>query len=228
MFLGIRQKKTVPSLSFCSLIVAKGVGGRAGVQSGGRGVQFSKAVERPVYTSKKKWSGSDKNWKGSDKFLLVNDTWPMPVLPVPFKKGSIRAFFGTEGVKIGSVPTYFFFFQRVDARPLFGTDPRRFFPEPVVLLRQPFTANLMRFASSCALHLCGKVADKNKKAAPRKAAAKAVEPWKDCEVATLLDTFFQKHFPELSDTLFLRLKFVFSSVLSKRHKDSKKDSSIVF
>ena len=40
---------------------------------------------------------------------------------------------------MGSVPTFFFLFQRVNARPLFGTDPRRFnFPEPVVLLRQPF------------------------------------------------------------------------------------------
>ena len=85
----------------------------------------------------------------------------------------------------------------------------------------------MRFAPACALHLRRKVADKNKKAAPRKAATKAVEPWKDYEVAMLLDTFFQKHFPELSDTLLLRLKFAFSSVLSKRHKNRKKDSSIV-
>ena len=152
----------------------------------------------------------------------------MPVLPVPFKKGSIGAFFGTERVKIGSVPTYFFFFPTCRRSSSFWNRPASFFPEPVVLLPQPFTANLMRFASSCALHLCGKVADNNKKVAPRKAATKAVEPWKDYEVATLLDTFFQKHFPELSDTLFLRLKFVFSSVLSKRHKNSKKDSSIAF
>ena len=96
-----------------------GVGGRAGVQSGKRGVQFSKAVERPVYTSKKKWSGSDKNWKGSDKFLRVNDTWPMRVSLVPFKKGSIGAFFGTERVKSGSVPTYFFFFPTCRRLPSF-------------------------------------------------------------------------------------------------------------
>ena len=55
MFLGIRQKKKVPSLSYllvrdCSLIAAKG-GGGPGVQSGG--VQCSKAVERPIYTSEK-------------------------------------------------------------------------------------------------------------------------------------------------------------------------------
>ena len=100
-------------------------------------------------------------------------------------------------------------------------------PWCVVLLHQPFTANLMRFAPACTLHLRGKVADKNKKAAPQKAATKAVEPCKDYEAAMLLHTFFQKHFPELSDTLLLCLKFVFSSVLSKRHKNSKKDSSIV-
>ena len=36
---------------------------------------------------RKKWNGSDKKWNGSDKFLRVNDTWPVPVLPVPLKKG---------------------------------------------------------------------------------------------------------------------------------------------
>ena len=85
----------------------------------------------------------------------------------------------------------------------------------------------MRFAPACALHLRRKVADKNKKAAPRKPATKAVEPCKDYEAALLFHTFFQKHFPELSDTLLLCLKFVFSSVLSKKHKNSKKDLSIV-
>ena len=41
---------------------------------------------------RKKWNGSDKKWNGSDKFLRVNGTWPVPVLPVPFKKGSIGAY----------------------------------------------------------------------------------------------------------------------------------------
>ena len=41
---------------------------------------------------RKKWNGSDKKWNGSDKFLRVNDTWPVPVLPIPFKKRSIGAF----------------------------------------------------------------------------------------------------------------------------------------
>ena len=41
---------------------------------------------------RKKWNGSDKKWNSSDKFLRVNDTWPVPVLPVPFKKGSIGAY----------------------------------------------------------------------------------------------------------------------------------------
>ena len=41
---------------------------------------------------RKKWNGSDKKWNGWDKFLRVNDTWPVPVLPVPFKEGSIGAY----------------------------------------------------------------------------------------------------------------------------------------
>ena len=41
---------------------------------------------------RKKWNGSDKKWNGSDKFLRVNFTWPVPVLPVQFKKGSIDAY----------------------------------------------------------------------------------------------------------------------------------------
>ena len=34
----------------------------------------------------------DKKWNGLDKFLRVNNTWPVPVLPVSFKKGSIGAY----------------------------------------------------------------------------------------------------------------------------------------
>ena len=68
--------------------------------------------------------------------------------------------------------------------------PASFFPEPVVLVHQLFTVNLMRFTPSCALHLCGNMADKKKKAAPRKAATKAVETWKDYEVKMLLVTMF--------------------------------------
>ena len=42
---------------------------------------------------RKKWNGSDKKRNGSDKFLRVNDTWPVPVLPVRLKKkGSIGAY----------------------------------------------------------------------------------------------------------------------------------------
>ena len=48
-------------------------------------------IFRPV-TRVKKWNGSDKKWNGPDKFLHVNDTWPVPVLPVPFKKGSIGVY----------------------------------------------------------------------------------------------------------------------------------------
>ena len=41
---------------------------------------------------RKKWNGSDKKWNGSDKFLRVTDTWSVPVLLVPLKKGSIGAY----------------------------------------------------------------------------------------------------------------------------------------
>ena len=181
------------------------------------GYNYQKQLKGPFTRAKKKRSGSDKNSKGSDKFLRVNDTWPIPVLPIQLKKGSIGAFFGTERIKIGSVPTFSFFFPRCKRSPSFWNRSESFFPEPEILLRQPFTANLMRFAPYCALHLHDKVADKNKKAAPRKAPTKAVEPWKDYEVAMLLNMF----------SLLLRLKFAFSSVLSKTHKNSKEDSSIV-
>ena len=65
-----------------------------------------------------------------------------------------------------------------------------FFPEPVALVHQLFTVNLMRFMPSFALHVLGNMADKKKKAAPRKAATKAVETWKDYEVEMLLVTLF--------------------------------------
>ena len=48
---------------------------------------------RPVYTSEKNGTVRIlKKWNGSDKFLRINDIWPVPVLPVPFKKGSIGAY----------------------------------------------------------------------------------------------------------------------------------------
>ena len=137
MFLGIRQKKTVPSLSFCSLIAAKGVGREDWCSEWG-GYNFQKQLKGPFTRAKKKRSGSDKNSKGSDKFLRVNDTWPIPVLPVQLKKGSIGAFFGTERIKIGSVLTFsFFFFPRCKRSPSFWNRSESFFPEPEILLRQP-------------------------------------------------------------------------------------------
>ena len=93
-----------------------------------------------------------------------------------------------------------------------------FFPEPVVLVQHVFTVSLVRFtpsvAASCAVHLRGNMADKKKRAAPQKAATKAIEPWKDYEVEMLFVAFFQKHFPKLSHTLLLRSKLC--SLLSKR------------
>lgn len=41
---------------------------------------------------RKKLKASDKKWNGWDHFLRVNDNWPIPVLPVPFQKGSIGAY----------------------------------------------------------------------------------------------------------------------------------------
>ena len=64
------------------------------------------------------------------------------------------------------------------------------FPEPAVLEHQLFTVNLMRVTPSCALHVRGNMADKKKKPAPRKAAIKEVELWKDYEVEMLLVAFF--------------------------------------
>ena len=43
---------------------------------------------------------------------------------------------------------------------------------------------------SYAQHVRGNMADKKKKAAPRKAATRAVETWKDYEVEMLLVTLF--------------------------------------
>ena len=83
------------------------------------------------------------------------------------------------------------------------------FSDPVVLLRQPFTVNLTRFTPYIFAAICR---IKRRKLHHEKLQhMKAVEPWKDYDVEVLVNTFFQKHFPELSDTLLLRSKFVFSS-----------------
>ena len=83
--------------------------------------------------------------------------------------------------------TPFFSFPTCKRSPFFWNRSASFFPEPVVLLRQPFTDKPHAFNS---LHLRGNMADKKKKAAPRKAATKAVKPWKDYVVEMLLNTFF--------------------------------------
>ena len=73
-------------------------GGREGGKEGGSRVSLGRKVRHFYHEigcfkarlhARKKWNGSDKKWNGSDKFLRVNDTWRVPVLPVPFKKGSI-------------------------------------------------------------------------------------------------------------------------------------------
>ena len=110
--------------------------------------------------------------------------------------------------------THFFLsFPTCKRSPSFWNRSASFFPEPEDLLRQPFTVNLMRFTPY--------IFDKKMKAAPRKVATKAVKPWKDYKVEMLLVTFFYQHFPELSDTLLLLSKYVFSPF--EETQKSKKD-----
>ena len=51
------------------------------------------------------------------------------------------SFFGTERIKVGTVPTVFFPFQR---SPSFRYRSASLFPEPVLLLLQVFTVNRVR------------------------------------------------------------------------------------
>ena len=106
--------------------------------------------------------------------------------------------------------THFFVsFPTCKRSPSFWNRSASFFPEPVVLLRQPFTVNLMRFTPYIFAAIWR--IQRKKLHHEKLQHLKAAEPWKDYEVEMLLNTFFQKHFPELSDTLLLRSKFVFSS-----------------
>ena len=86
---------------------------------------------------RKKWNGSDKKWNGSDKFLFVNDTWPVPVLPVPIKKGSIGVYGPLRnGTDENRFRTHIFLsFPTCKRSPSFWNRSASFFPEPVVLLR---------------------------------------------------------------------------------------------
>ena len=95
----------------------------------GGGVQFSKAVERPVYTSEKK-NGAARIKIGrarinfTCKRYLAHSSFARSV-----QKRVHRCLFRNATDK-NRFRTHFFllfFFQRVNARPLFGTDPRRFF-----------------------------------------------------------------------------------------------------
>ena len=72
--------------------------------------------------------------------------------------------------------------------PSFWNRSASFFPEPVVLLRQPFTVNLMRFTPYIFAALWW---IKRKKLHHEKLQhMKAAEPWKDYEVEILRNTFF--------------------------------------
>ena len=74
-------------------------------------------------------------------------------------------------------PTHFFLsFPACKRSFSFWNRSASFFPEPVVLVHQLSTVNLMRFTPSSVLHVRGNIADKKKTPAPRKSATKAVDP----------------------------------------------------
>ena len=83
--------------------------------------------------------------------------------------------------------THFFLsFPTCKRSPSFWNRSASFFPEPVVLLRQPFTVSLMRFTPYIFVAIWR---IKRRKLQNEKLhATKAVEPWKDYEVEMLLVT----------------------------------------
>ena len=123
------------------------------------------------------------------------------------------------------MPTFFFLFRGINARPIFGTDKRRFFPESLVLLRQLFTVNLIRFTPYIfAAIWIGNMADK-KEAETTKSCNKSgwtLEIMKSrcCLIRTFKNT-------SLSYRIHCCCARSSCSLLSKRHKNDKKDSSIV-
>ena len=84
---------------------------------------------RPVYTSEKNGTARIKSGTARINFYLkrylARSSFTRSVKKRVHRR--LWSFFGSERIKIGSVSTFFFLFQRVNARPLFGTDPRRFF-----------------------------------------------------------------------------------------------------
>ena len=132
-------------------------------------------------------------------------------------------FFGTERIKMGSVPIFFFLFQRVNARPLFGTDPRRFnFPEPVVLLRQPFADKPHAFTPYIFAAIWWV---KRRKLHHEKLQQKRLNLGKIITSRCCLIRSFKN--TSLSYRMHCYCHRSSRSLLSKRHKNGKEDSSIV-
>ena len=73
--------------------------------------------------------------------------------------------------------------------PSFWNRSASFFPEPVVLLRQPFTVNPMRFNTPYIFAAIWRI-NRRKLHHEKLQHMKAAAPWKDYEVEMLLDTFF--------------------------------------
>ena len=136
----------------------------------------------------------------------------------------LSSFFGTERIKIGSVHTFFFLFQRVNARPFFWNRSASFFPEPVVLLRQPFSLNLMRFTPYIFTAIWR---IRRTKLHHEKLQQKRLNLGKTMKSRCCLLRSFRKHFPELHYRIHCYCAQSSCSLLSKRHENSKKDSSIV-
>ena len=109
--------------------------------------------------------------------------------------------------------------------PSFWNRSTSFFPEPVVLLSQPFQCK--PYASVTPYIFAAIWPDKKKKAAPRKAATKAVKLWKEVEMKSRCCLIRSFKNTSLSYRIHCYCPRSSCSLLSKRHKNSKKDSSIV-
>ena len=62
-----------------------------------------------TYTSEKNGTARIKKWNDSDKFLRVNGTWPVPVLPILLKKKAPMVLF-RNGTDTNRFRTNLFFF----------------------------------------------------------------------------------------------------------------------
>ena len=132
------------------------------------------------------------------------------------------SFFGTERIKTGSLPTFFFLFQRVNARPLFGTDPRHFFLSLRSFYVSRLLINLMRF-TPCIFAAIWRI--KRRKLHHEKLQQKRLNLGKIMKSRCCLIRSFKN--ASLSYPIHCCWARSSCSLPSKRHKNSKKASSIV-